>query len=122
MHELGIARNIVAIVAEAAQNRRVSRIVLEIGRFSGVSADAVAFCFPLAAEATPLADARLDIVEIAGTGRCTDCHTEFEMRDIFAACGCGSRAVTRLTGEELRVRSIDIETADNETDNVLAPA
>jgi Zn finger protein HypA/HybF involved in hydrogenase expression len=43
MHELGITRNIVAIVADAANGRRVRCVTLEIGKLSGVMKDAIAF-------------------------------------------------------------------------------
>ena len=66
MHELGISRNIVAIVAEAANGRRVRRVTLEIGRLSGVMPHAVEFCFPLAAEGSAAAHAALEIRETAG--------------------------------------------------------
>lgn len=66
MHELGISRNIVAIVAEAARGRRVRRVTLEIGKLSGVMPHAVEFCFDLAAEGTAASRAVLDIRETAG--------------------------------------------------------
>ena len=66
MHELGISRNIVAIVGEAACGRRVRRITLEIGKLSGVMPHAVEFCFDLAAEGTAAAGAVLEIRETAG--------------------------------------------------------
>lgn len=66
MHELGICRNIVAIVGEAAKGRRVRRITLEIGSLSGVVAEAVEFAFDLAAEGTPAAGAALEIRRLAG--------------------------------------------------------
>ena len=66
MHELGISRNIVAIVGEAANGRRVRRITLEIGKLSGVMPHAIEFCFDLAAEDTKAAGAILDIRETAG--------------------------------------------------------
>ena len=34
MHELGITRNIVKIVEEAAKGRRVKRVTLDVGQFS----------------------------------------------------------------------------------------
>jgi len=66
MHELGITRNIVAIVGEAAGGRRVRRVTLEIGRRSGVMPHAVEFCFDVVAAGTPAACAVLDIRETAG--------------------------------------------------------
>ncbi len=66
MHELSITRNIVAIVSEAASGRRVRHVTLEIGRLSGVMADAVRFCFDIVAEGTVVAEATLEIREPAG--------------------------------------------------------
>ncbi|MFX9216735.1 hydrogenase maturation nickel metallochaperone HypA, partial [Acinetobacter baumannii] len=54
MHELGISRNIVAIVGDAAKGRRVRRVTLEIGKLSGVMADAIVFCFETVAQGTAL--------------------------------------------------------------------
>ena len=45
MHELSITQNLVAIVEEHAQGQRVKRVTLEIGKLSGVMADAIHFCF-----------------------------------------------------------------------------
>jgi hydrogenase nickel incorporation protein HypA/HybF len=109
VHELGIARSIVAIAAEAARGRRVHCVTLEIGKLSGVMAEAVAFCFPLAAEGTSVAGARLEIVEIPGRGRCGACGVEFETATLFGPCACGSHRVTRLQGEELNVKTLELE-------------
>jgi hydrogenase nickel incorporation protein HypA/HybF len=66
MHELGIARNIVAIVCERAGARPVKRVTLEVGAFSGVLPDAIAFCFPIVAEDTVCAGAQLEIRRMLG--------------------------------------------------------
>jgi hydrogenase nickel incorporation protein HypA/HybF len=111
MHELAITRNIVAIVGEAAQGRRVTHVTLEIGKLSGVLADAVAFCFEIVAAGTPATGARLDIHEIDGRARCDDCGGEFAADTLFAPCPCGSRRCKRLAGEELNVKAIEVEEA-----------
>jgi hydrogenase nickel incorporation protein HypA/HybF len=111
MHELGIARNIVAIVSDAAQGRKVRRVTLEVGALSGVMTDAIAFCFPIAAEGTVLEGAALDIREIEGRARCAACGTEFEMPTLYAACPCGSRKLERLQGEELNIKTMELEEA-----------
>jgi len=112
MHELAITRNIVAIVGEAAQGRRVTRVTLEIGKLSGVMAEAIAFCFEAVVAGTPLGDAALDIRAIEGRGQCRECGAEFVAKTLFAACPCGSRHVQRLAGEELKIRAIEL--ADKE--------
>ena len=109
MHELGISRNIVAIVGEAAKGRRVSRVTLEIGKLSGVMREAIAFSFDLVAQGTAAEGAELDIREIEGRARCLQCAAEFAVQDFLAACACGSRRLAHLAGEELNVKSIDLE-------------
>jgi hydrogenase nickel incorporation protein HypA/HybF len=111
MHELGIRRNIVAIVSEAAAGHRVRLVTLEVGAFAGVLCEALAFCFPVAAEGTVLAGAVLDIREIAGRARCTACSSEFAVASRVTACACGCRRLVRTAGEELNVKSMEIEEA-----------
>jgi hydrogenase nickel incorporation protein HypA/HybF len=109
MHELSITRNIVAIVGEAAAGRRVSRVTLDIGRLSGIMPDAIAFCFPVVAEGTALAGAALAINLIDGRAKCRECDAEFSAQSLFTPCPCGSRAVIRLAGEELLVKTMELE-------------
>ncbi len=111
MHELSICRNIVAIAGEAAGGRRVRRVTLEIGKLSGVIPEAVVFSFDVAAQGTALQGAALDIREIEGRAHCLDCGAEFPAATLFDACACGSHRVERLAGEELNVKSIEIEEA-----------
>jgi hydrogenase nickel incorporation protein HypA/HybF len=111
VHELAITRNIVAIVEAAANGRRVHRVAIEIGRFSGVMPDAVAFCFDIVAEGTILEGAALDISQPEGRARCQDCHSEYVMETVFASCPCGSRRIVRIQGEELNIKAIEIEEA-----------
>lgn len=111
MHELGITRNIVAIAADAAAGRRVTRVTLEIGALSGVMADAIAFCFDVVAKGSALDGAVLEIRTVAGRGRCTACDRELETPTLFTPCPCGSRAIERIAGEQLLIKTIDLEEA-----------
>jgi hydrogenase nickel incorporation protein HypA/HybF len=99
MHELGISRNIVAIVGEAANGRRVRRVTLEIGKLSGVMSDAIAFSFDLVAHGTAVQGALLEIREIDGRARCIECGAEFAL----------PTCLTHLAGEELNVKSMELE-------------
>ena len=112
MHELAITRNIVAIVSEAAGDRRVRRVTLEVGELSGVMPDAIAFCFDVVAQGTVLDGARLDIRLIAGRARCNDCDNEFQTETLFARCPCGSGRIVRLAGEELTVKTMELKETD----------
>jgi hydrogenase nickel incorporation protein HypA/HybF len=109
MHELGIVRNIVAIVGDAAKGRRVRRVTLDVGKLSGVMSDAIAFCFETVAQGTTLEGATLEIRQIEGRARCNACGSEFATDTLFTPCGCGSRQFKRLQGEELNINSMELE-------------
>jgi hydrogenase nickel incorporation protein HypA/HybF len=109
MHELGISRNVVAIVGEAARGRRVRRVTLEIGKLSGVMREAIEFSFDLVAQGTPVAGAVLAVREIDGRARCIECEAEFAVPSFPATCACGSRRLRTIAGEELNIKSIDLE-------------
>jgi hydrogenase nickel incorporation protein HypA/HybF len=109
MHELGITRNIVAIVGEAAKGRRVSRVTLKVGKLSGVMTEAIAFCFEVVAKGTELDGATLDIREVEGHARCLACGAEFGTATLYASCACDSRRIVLLKGEELKIKTMELE-------------
>ncbi|ODR98202.1 hydrogenase nickel incorporation protein HypA [Methyloceanibacter superfactus] len=111
MHELGITRNIVAIVADAAKGRKVRRVTLEVGELSGVMTDAIAFCFDVVAQGTALEGATLDIRTVRGRARCTSCGSEFATATLYTPCACGSHRIERLAGEELNIKTMELEEA-----------
>ena len=108
MHELGITQEVVALADEAAAGRRVTRVVLEIGKLSGVLPDAVRFCFDLVTAGTSLDGAELEIDEPHGRVACRGCGTEFDSDEVLALCPCGSADVDLLRGRELRIRSVEV--------------
>lgn len=109
MHELSITRSVVAIVSEHAAGRRVMRVRLEIGRLSAVMPDAVRFCFDVCARGTSLEGAALEIDEIAGRGRCSDCGEESSMSSAAGRCpGCPGM-LRPVAGEELNIKEMEVE-------------
>jgi hydrogenase nickel incorporation protein HypA/HybF len=109
MHELGITQNIVAIVTEHAKGAKVSRVLLEIGKLSAIMPDAVRFCFDICTKDTVLEGAILEIVEIPGLAKCRQCGAEIALDKPFAVCSCGSVQLDLITGEELKIKEIEIE-------------
>ena len=108
MHELGITQEVVAIAADAAGGRKVRRVVLEVGKLSGVFPDAVQFCFDACAEGTAVEGAVLEIVETPGRGRCRECGGEVALDRPFGQCACGCTDLEWLSGDELRVRELEL--------------
>ena len=86
MHELGIAQEIVAQIAEQCAGARVTRVVLEIGKLAAILPDAVRFCFDLCSEGTALEGASLDIIETPGLARCRACGGEVCLDRPFGRC------------------------------------
>jgi hydrogenase nickel incorporation protein HypA/HybF len=108
MHELGITQEILEILLQNADDRKVTRVVLEIGKLSCVLPDAVQFCFELCAAGTLAEGAALEIVQPPGRGRCRKCNTELDMDAAFTRCGCGSCDLEWLSGEQLKIKLMEV--------------
>jgi hydrogenase nickel incorporation protein HypA/HybF len=113
MHELGITQNIVAIAEQTAREHgaaRVRSVVVEIGKLSGVSADAVDFCFEACSQGTLLEGTRLEIREISGRARCRGCLVESPVdRQTYACPLCGAWDLELLQGEELKILELEVD-------------
>jgi hydrogenase nickel incorporation protein HypA/HybF len=110
MHELGITRNVVAIVSERAQGQRVLRVTLEVGRLSGMFAEAIRFCFDVCSKGTPLAGAVLEIVDVEGRGHCDACGAEPVMTAPLGRCPvCREPRLRMVAGTELKIKEMEVE-------------
>jgi hydrogenase nickel incorporation protein HypA/HybF len=109
MHELGIARNIVAIVGDAAKGGRVRRVAQDVGKLSGVITDAILFYFESVIEGMALEGATLEIRQIGGRERCNASGLEFASETLFTPCVCGSRQFKRSQGEQVNIKSMELE-------------
>jgi hydrogenase nickel incorporation protein HypA/HybF len=108
VHELGITRGIVELVAERAAGARVNVVRLEIGKLSAVMPDAIRFCFDLCAQGTALDGAQLEIIEIPGRGCCRQCGAELAMDDFLVRCECGSIDIECIGGEQLNIKEMEV--------------
>lgn len=78
MHELGLTRSIVAIVAEHARDRTVRRVRVAIGPLAGIERGALAFCFDIVAAGTMLQGASLEFLDADGD---TFVIKDYELRE-----------------------------------------
>ena len=109
MHELGIAQEIIAIVAEHAGEARVTRVVLEIGQHALILPDSIRFCFDLCSEGTVAQGARLEILEIPGRARCRALRRRRSRSSSPSAlCACGSTDLQWLSGDEIKVKEMEM--------------
>ena len=105
MHELSIVLGIVD-VAKANANR-IERIELEIGKLAGVEPMALDFAWPEATKNTVLEHTERKIDYIPGKAECLECHTKFDMENIYDECpNCKSYFKDIIHGKELRVKAL----------------
>jgi hydrogenase nickel incorporation protein HypA/HybF len=110
MHEMSITESIVTICEQNAGGRRVVSVSLEIGQLSGIMPEAVEFCFEACTRDTLLEGADLRIERVPAVARCLDCRRESGVTSWFDACpGCGGYRMELLSGEELRVKELEVE-------------
>ncbi len=110
MHELGITRSIVAIVAEHAHGQKVLSVTLELGTLSGLLPEAIRFCFDLCAQGTPVAGAQLHIIEVAGRGHCSACGAEPALSAPLGRCPqCQQGTLSVVAGSELKIKQMETE-------------
>ncbi|HWQ11055.1 MAG TPA: hydrogenase maturation nickel metallochaperone HypA [Holophaga sp.] len=113
MHEMtlmGEVREIVVQAAKAHKFKRVKRVVLEIGRLSGVQVEAMRFCFDVVMEGTPAAEATLEIEELPGRAWCNHCEREVEITSRIEPCPqCHGMPGRILGGTEMRVKGLEVE-------------
>lgn len=108
MHELGITQEIIEIAEAKAEGAKVRKLVIEIGKLSAVLPDAVRFCFEVIREGTALAEAELEILEPPGRARCRQCGNEVILERPFGRCTCGGTDLEWLSGEELRIKEMEV--------------
>jgi hydrogenase nickel incorporation protein HypA/HybF len=108
VHELAITESIVDAVTGRLPDARITRVSLEIGPMSGVVADSVRFCFDLVTEGTNLEGALLEITQPPASCHCLLCLADFEPDGPIALCPCGSAEVAVLTGQELKITSVQV--------------
>ena len=108
MHEMAITESVIAAVSERIGPERVARVVLEIGRLSGVVPDALRFCFEVCAKGTTLDGAALEIREIAGRGHCGVCGADVALDFPVGVCECGAIELAIVAGRELRIKEVEV--------------
>ena len=113
MHEMSLAEGILQLIEDATRGQDVRRVVavhVEIGQLASVEVDALRFCFDVVMKDTVAEHARLEITEVPGSGRCTDCGQTVPLDDRLAACPfCGGFRVQVTGGTEMRVKELEVE-------------
>jgi hydrogenase nickel incorporation protein HypA/HybF len=124
MHELSLAQALVDEVGRIQAREQASRVLsvtVAVGALSGVDRAALEYIFPVVAEGTGLEGAALMIEETPAAIRCDDCGRESRPDLAFFKCGeCGSSRVRITGGREFLIRSVQVESEDEQPGGAAA--
>ncbi|AKU90147.1 hydrogenase maturation nickel metallochaperone HypA [Vulgatibacter incomptus] len=108
MHELALIESLVESVEAGVGGQRVAAVRLEVGRLTAVDPGALQFCFELCVAGTCLEGARLEIREVPGRALCRHCGAEVDVEATSALCPCGAAELQVISGEELRLKEVEV--------------
>ena len=113
MHEQSIVESILGLALENAKKanaRKIIRINLIVGDYTGVVEDAVNFYFGFLSKNTIAAGARLAYTHVAGQMRCRDCDILFPLQKRDYRCPkCDGQRVEIVGGRELYIQDMEVE-------------
>ena len=113
MHEQSIVESLLALAlenAEKANAKRILRIYLVVGEYSGVLEEAVNFYFSFLSKNTIAADASLFYTRIPAQLRCRNCDRIFYPEKLDFHCpDCNEQQVEIISGRELYIDSMEVE-------------
>ncbi|MEZ5849684.1 MAG: hydrogenase maturation nickel metallochaperone HypA [Hyphomicrobiaceae bacterium] len=113
MHEMALCESIRSILNEQSQLQSFSRVVrvsLEVGPLVGVEVEALRFGFDVVMRGSVADGARLEIIDCPAEAWCMQCAQLVPIAARFDACGtCGSRQLQVTSGEELRIKELEVE-------------
>ena len=113
MHEMSLAENMLQIIEDAAHNQgftRVKTVWLEIGQLACVEQESLRFGFDVVTRGSVAEQARLEIIEIAGQGRCKKCASDMALAALYEACpNCGGYEIQVTGGDQMRVKELEVE-------------
>jgi hydrogenase nickel incorporation protein HypA/HybF len=109
MHEYSVASEIAAIVKQTAQGRRVKKITIAIGSFSGIFSESLLMYLELVLPDMGMDNVEIETKETAAVFACA-CGNEYTAQNMALACpGCGGYERTIKTGHDCIVESIEVE-------------
>lgn len=118
MHEFSIAAQILECVLQVARDHGglpVKSVSLDIGGLQRIAPEALRFAFEASTQGTLAEGAALDWREIAVLVQCDACGREYGPEGPFWICpGCGATGGQVRHGDELLVRSVELEGTDDE--------
>lgn len=90
--------------------KKIKRVMLRVGGVRDVNPELIAFIFAAVAKDTPAEGAILSVMILPVTVKCRSCGKVSAREDADFACPvCGSRNVQILSGLELNIEALEVE-------------
>jgi hydrogenase nickel incorporation protein HypA/HybF len=122
MHEMSVARGLLDIIHEKANNRKVADVYLRVGPISCVFPDHLETCFAHMAKGTIAAQAKLHFEKSPLVLKCRTCGVNIEhpmqvnlkLNQMLSmafkqGCKCGSKELEVLSRAECSVESLTLK-------------
>lgn len=111
MHEMSIAQSILDLARSNVPAGAVLRSISVVaGPMRGIDPE----CMQLAWQAIGQDEVMLKLMVLPWRMRCAGCGKEWEEPQLAEVCSCGSSEVRPVGGDELQLRSIEVD--DSQTD------
>ena len=109
MHEAGIADDILAVVLQYAEGRKITAVKIKVGELAGINTDSLLFhleCLSQEKHITPL---KFDIQKIPAVFIC-QCGHQYQSVDPLMACPvCGGYEREIIEGKDCIVENIEVK-------------
>ena len=110
MHELNLTQTLFETTMRYAEKRQVKQVNLLIGEFSDEREDSIRFYWDELAKGTTAQGAQLRFQRVNAEMKCLVCEAVFHPVDEIIVCpDCGSQHLKLLSGDDVRLDSIDVE-------------
>jgi len=112
MHELAIAEHLIELIGKHVREsggQRAVRVTVQLGEMSGVMADALLFCYELAAKSTCADGSELVIDSVPAVIECRSCQARTCPVEFSMLCPeCGGSDTELVQGRDLLLREIEV--------------
>jgi len=110
MHEFPITQELVRIALEEANGKRIKRLKIKVGEWSGAYPRYIEYYFPDVAAGTLAEGAELEFVEEKLAARCAKCGAEFKPESLVFECrNCGSKRLEITAGKRIELIELEVE-------------
>ena len=112
MHEISICEGIIQVLEDQAKVKafqKVNTLWLEIGPLASVELDALRFSFEVVSRGTIAEGADLQILQPPGQAWCLSCAQTVSVNARYDTCPvCGGHQLQVTSGDELRIKELDV--------------